>query len=123
LLPGGEHQLTLEYALDLLGAMAIVGAGIGQGGQSGVGGGVALGSGSVGGVPPGRLFILRKTPCEGQVVIDVDLTKAINDPRQRPLVQAGDILLLQYKCEEEILNFGLGTFFTYGLQQILQGNN
>ena len=122
LLPGGEHPLPRDYDLDVLGALAITGTGVGQGGQAGGGGG-ALGSGSVGGVPPGRLFILRKTPCDGQVVIEVDLTKAVNDPRQRPLVQAGDILILQYKCEEEILNFGLGTFFTYGIQQLLQNNN
>jgi hypothetical protein len=56
------------------------------------------------------------------VAIEVDLTKAINDPRQRPLIQAGDILILQYKCEEELLNFGMATFFTFGLWQLFQGN-
>ena len=125
LLPGGEHPLPRDYDLDVLGAMAIVGAGVGQGGQQGGGGSIGggLGANSVGGVPPGKLFILRKTPCNGQVAIEVDLTKAINNPSQRPLVQAGDILILQYKCEEEILNFGLGSFFTFGIQQLLGNNN
>jgi hypothetical protein len=76
-----------------------------------------------GGVPPGRLYILRKTPCDGQITIEVDLARAINNPRERPLIQPGDILILQYKCEEEILNFGLGSFFTFGLQQLISNNN
>jgi hypothetical protein len=120
LLRGGEHLIPRDYDLDVLGAMAIAGQGIGsqagQGGQGSVGGGLVQG---IGGVPPGRLYILRKTPCNGQVAIEVDLAKAINDPRSRPLVQPGDVLILQYKPCEEALNFGLGTFFTFGLQQLL----
>ncbi len=120
LLPGGEHPLPRDYDLDVLGAMAIAGAGIGNtnlGGSRGSFGGQGVAS-----VPPGRVYILRQTRCNGQVAIDVDLTAAINDPRQRPLIQAGDILILQYKCEEELLNFGIGTFFTYGLAELLRGN-
>jgi hypothetical protein len=123
LLPGGEFPLPRDYDLDVLGAMAIAGQGVaGSGGRGGGG----LGGGIVGGlssVPPGMLYILRKTPCDGQVAIEVDLAKAINDPRSRPLVQPGDTLILQYKCEEELLNFGIGTFFTYGLSELLRGNN
>ena len=122
MLPGAEVPLPRDYDLDVLGAMALVGQGAASrsmGGMGGMGGGFAQG---IGGVPPGRLYILRKTPCNGQIAIEVDLAKAINDPRQRPLVQAGDILILQYKPEEEILNFGLGTFFTFGIQQLFQNN-
>lgn len=124
LLPGGEFLLPRDYDLDVLGAMALAGTGIGGGGQQGGGGGGRGlgGAAAVGGVPPGMLYILRKTPCNGQIAIEVDLAKAINDPRSRPLVQAGDTLILQYKCEEEILNFGLGTFFTFGIQELLRGN-
>lgn len=125
LLPGGEWKIPRDYDLDVLGAMAIAGRGIassgqGGGGGGGMGGNFAMG---IGGVPPGNLYILRKTPCDGQVTIQVDLTRAINNPRERPLIQPGDILILQYKCEEELLNFGLGTFFTFGIQQLFNGNN
>lgn len=124
LLPGGEWKIPRDYDLDVLGAMAIAGRGIASTGQGGGGGGMggnlAVG---IGGVPPGNLYILRKTPCDGQVTIQVDLTRAINNPRERPLIQPGDILILQYKCEEELLNFGLGTFFTFGIQQLFNGNN
>lgn len=119
LLPGGEFMLPRDYDLDVLGAIAMTGGGIGSiadTGRSPFGGG--RGGGSV--VPPGMLYILRQTPCNGQVAIEVDLTKAINDPRQRPLVQAGDILILQYKCEEDLMNFGVTTFFTFGVAEILR---
>ncbi|TWU03623.1 polysaccharide biosynthesis/export family protein [Neorhodopirellula pilleata] len=121
LLPGGEFLLPRDYDLDVLGAMALAGQGIGGTIRQGGGGGFG-GASAVGGVPPGMLYILRKTPCNGQIAIEVDLAKAINDPRSRPLVQPGDTLILQYKCEEEILNFGLGTFFTFGIQELLRSN-
>lgn len=123
LLPGGEFLLPRDYDLDVIGAMALAGTGIGQGGNQGGGGGGIGGAAAVGGVPPGLLYILRQTPCNGQIAIEVDIAQAINDPRSRPLVQAGDTLILQYKCEEEILNFGLGTFFTFGIQQLFQNQN
>ncbi len=69
------------------------------------------------------LYILRKTPCNGQVTIEVDLAKAMTDPRERPLIMPGDTLILRYKCEEEVLNFGIGSFFTYGIQALLQNRN
>jgi hypothetical protein len=123
LMRGGEWPLPRDYDLDVLGAMAIAGSGIG--GPAGTGGG-GFGGGlspqSIGGAPPGMLYILRKTPCGDQITIAVDLTRAINSPGARPLVQAGDILILRYKCEEEALNFGLGTFFIAGVQRLFQGS-
>ncbi|NND98546.1 MAG: polysaccharide biosynthesis/export family protein [Pirellulaceae bacterium] len=118
LLPGGEFPLPRDYDLDVLGAMAIAGTGAYGATNSGGGGGLLGGASNA--IPPGRLYILRRTRGNGQVAIEIDLTSAINDPRQRPLIQAGDTLILQYKCEEELINFGLGTFFTYGLQYALR---
>lgn len=117
LLTGGEWSIPRDYDLDVLGAMAMSGTGLGSRGQANSGG---FGIGSVGGVPPGVLYILRKTPCNGQVTIEVDLAEATTDPRSRPLVMPGDTLILRYKPCEEILNFGIGSFFTYGIQALLQ---
>jgi len=116
LLPGREIPLPRDYDLDVLGAMALAGGGAFQGGQQQIGG---FGSG-ISGVPPGKLYILRKTPCNGQVAIEIELNNAVNDPRQRPLIQAGDTLILQYKCEEEAINFGISTFFTFGIRELLR---
>jgi hypothetical protein len=123
LLPGGEFPIPRDYDLDVLGAIALSGAGIasasGGGGGGGLGGGLARGLGTV---PPGNLFILRPLPCNGQITIHVDLAEALTDPRSRPLIQPGDTLILRFKPEEELLNFGIGTFFTFGIQQLLRGN-
>jgi hypothetical protein len=125
LLPPGQWALPRDYDLDALGAMALAGGGIASRGGAGGGGGGGImgGAQSLGGVPPGRLYILRRTPCKGQIAIEVDLAKAINNPAARPIVQPGDTLILQYKPCEEALNFGLGTFFTFGIQQLFSGRN
>ena len=99
--------------------MALVGQGA-YGQAAGAGRGIGNLGAAVATVPPGRIYILRETDCNGQIAIEVDLTKAINDPRSRPLIQAGDTLILQYKPEEELLNFGLGTFFTFGIQELFR---
>jgi protein involved in polysaccharide export with SLBB domain len=117
LLPGGEFLIPRDYDLDALGAMALAGQGVGSkiGGNGG-----GFGIQSFGGVAPGQLFILRQTPCNGQITIEVDIAKASQDPRERPLIQPGDTLILRYKPCEELLNFGIAGFFTYGIQAILQ---
>ena len=120
LLPPGQWPLPRDYDLDALGAMAIAGGGIAS--RGGAGGASLLGASSIGGVPPGRLYILRRTPCKGQIAIEVDLAEAINSPAARPIIQPGDTLILQYSPCEEALNFGLGTFFTYGIQRLFSGN-
>ena len=119
LLQAGEFPIPRDYDLDVLGAMALAGTGVASQRSGGFGG---L-QGTLGAVPPGRLYIVRKLPCGGQVTIEVDITKAINNPRDRPLIQPGDTLLLQYKPQEELLNFGLGSFFTFGIQSIFQRLN
>ena len=130
MLGGGEHPLPRDYDLDVIGAMSMVGGqalslsgGGGRGGGRGGGGGFGGGGGAgmVGGVAPGQLYIIRKTPCGDQITIAVDMVRALRNPRSRPLIQAGDMLWLQYKPSEEILNFSLGTFFTYGISEVLGG--
>jgi hypothetical protein len=122
LLPGGEFKIPRDYDLDVVAAMALTGGGISSPQQRGGGGGGGMGGmGQLfGGVPPGMLYVLRKTPCNGQITIEIDLAKANVDPRERILVQPGDILILRFKPSEEILNFGLGTFFTFGIQYALR---
>jgi len=118
-LPGGQFPIPRDYDLDVLGAMAL--AGYGAYNQARGGGGIAGVGGSAQIIPPGRLYVLRRTPRKGQIAIEVDLVKAINDPSQRPIVKPGDTLILQYKPCEEAINFGIGTFFTFGIQQLFRG--
>jgi hypothetical protein len=111
-----------DYDIDVLTALSVTGPGIAGNPMAGrgMGGGAGNFALGLGGVPPGDLYILRRTPCGGQVTINVDMARALRDPRSRPLVQAGDVLILRYKPEEEIFNFGLGTFFTFGIRELLR---
>jgi protein involved in polysaccharide export with SLBB domain len=120
LLPGGEFRIPRDYDLDVLTAMSLSGGGISRSQNGGGMGGMGGIGGMLGTVPPGMLYVLRKTPCNGQITIAVDLAKANLDPRERILVQPGDILILRFKPSEELLNFGLGTFFTFGIQYALR---
>lgn len=120
LLPGGEFRIPRDYDLDVLTAMSLSGGGISRSQNGGGAGGMGGIGGMLGTVPPGMLYVLRKTPCNGQITIAVDLAKANLDPRERILVQPGDILILRFKPSEELLNFGLGTFFTFGIQYALR---
>ena len=83
--------------------------------RGGLGGGML---GAVGGVPLSDLIVLRPIPGRRQLAIRVDLTQAYNDPRTRLYVRSGDTSILRYKAEEELINFGLATFFTFGIREL-----
>ena len=114
LLGGGEWSLPRDYDLDVLGAVSLAGTSVGASG----GGGVVGGAAST--LPPTELIVLRKLPGNRQIAISVDLTQAINDPRSRLLVAPGDTLVLRYKPKEEVMNFAISTFFTYGIRELFR---
>jgi protein involved in polysaccharide export with SLBB domain len=116
LLGGGELPLPRDYDLDVLAAVSISGQGIA--GSSRTGGG--LGGASVAQSLPTELIVLRRLPGDRQLNIRVDLNEAINDPRQRILVKAGDTLVLRFKPQEELINFATATFFTFGVRQLFR---
>ena len=115
LLGGGEFLLPRDFDLDVLGAVSLSGTNVGIGRPTGGAIGAAGGS-----VPPTNLIVLRRIPGNRQIAIRVDLTDAINDPASRILVQPGDTLILRFKPQEEFVNFGLTTFFTFGIRQLLR---
>ncbi|MEO1529836.1 MAG: polysaccharide biosynthesis/export family protein [Planctomycetota bacterium] len=121
LLGGGQFLLPRDYDLDILGALAIAGNGLGsQGGGGGGGGGVLGFTGGLGGPSPSLLFVIRKLPCGRTFNIMVDIQQAMNQSSQNIIVQPGDTLILRYKPHEELTNFGIGTFFTFGIRELLR---
>jgi hypothetical protein len=115
LLPGGQYPLPRDYDLDVLDAIAVAGTGLSTNPTGGLIGGL-------GGANPSHLYVIRRTPCGQQLTIGVDLNRAIVDPEERLLVQAGDMLILRHSPLEESSNFGLATFFTYGISRLLSSN-
>jgi hypothetical protein len=112
-LGGGEYPIPRDYDLDIMGAIAIAGGPVGSSGAvlSAVGqggGGQAFGQGGGGGskgpLPPTDALVIRKL-CDGsQIPIRIDLKRAIVDPSQRILIQPEDVVILRYKCAEEVVN-------------------
>ena len=114
LLGGGEFPLPRDYDLDVLAAISVANVGVGASQQSNLGG---LG-GSVQQQQPTEVIVLRQIPGDRQLAIRVDLNDAINDPRDRILIKAGDTIILRFKPQEEIINFASATFFTFGVRQL-----
>ena len=115
LLGGGEWPVPRDYDLDVLGAVALAGQGIGVGNAQRASNGIVSGASQI---PPTELIVLRRLPGNRQLAIRVDLTQAINDPQARLLVAPGDTLLLRFSPEEEALNFAISTFFTFGIREL-----
>jgi protein involved in polysaccharide export with SLBB domain len=117
LLRPGEFVVPRDKDTDVLNAVALAGGGIGAF-QQGSGGFASGLGGGIGSVPPSQLIIMRPLPGNRQIAIEVDLVKAINDPRERILIKSGDTLILRHKPREELLNFSIGAFFTYGIREL-----
>ncbi|MFL5338836.1 MAG: polysaccharide biosynthesis/export family protein [Gemmataceae bacterium] len=106
LLPIGEYVLPRDYDLDVVAAVAkvrgpLLNGGFNQNNQfTG-----QLVAGGLGAPSPSLLTVLRKTGHGRQLTIRVDLNRAMRDPRERILVQPGDVLVLQEKPGEAIARY------------------
>lgn len=121
LLPGGQFPLPRDYDIDVLGAMAVAGQGIGGVGRTAGGGTAAtLVGGGFSGASPTQLYVFRTLDDGRSITIGIDLVAAMNNPSERLLVKPGDTLVLRYKPCEELVNFSLVTFFTYGVRELFR---
>jgi protein involved in polysaccharide export with SLBB domain len=113
LLPSGIFQLPRDQNVDVLEAIAEVRGPLFNGGFGGSNLTGELVAPGFGAPSPSLLTVIRKTPNGGQVPITVDLRKALKDPRERLLVKAGDMLLLQEQPDEALARFFTQTFFNF----------
>jgi len=105
LLPTRQWVLPRDYDLDVVQLVAFVSGPMVNGdfNSDNLGGNV-IQSGL--GFPSSSLItILRKTPGGGQIPIRVTLDRALRDPRERVLVQAGDIIILQETVAEALTRY------------------
>jgi protein involved in polysaccharide export with SLBB domain len=122
LLPATENPLPTDYDLDVVEAVSriqgpLVSGGVSTNNLSGSIIGLGIGADS-----PSRLTVLRRTPGLRQVRIQVDLNQALRDPRERILVQNGDILILQ-ETPGEALSRYVTSILTAGLAYESQRGN
>jgi hypothetical protein len=115
LMPAGEHILPRDVDLDVIEAICRVRGPL-------VNGAVAVSNLSgqliqpgIGNPSPALLAVLRKTPGGGQVNIRVDLDRALCDPKERILVQPGDILVMQEKPSDAVTRWFTQTFLNFNL--------
>ena len=95
LLLNGEYLLPRDYDMGVVQAVAQIGGPLVNGGFGGNNLSGSLTNAGIGSPSPSLLTVLRRTPHNDQVNIRVDLNRAIRDPRENILVQAGDTLILQ----------------------------
>ncbi len=102
LLPGARIPLPRDEDVDVVEAIALAnGSAGGPLGQSGA----VLANGSPGFMrEPTRVLILRKLPDGRQLPIRVDLDRAMEDEKERILIQPDDVVMLQFKPSAAGLN-------------------
>jgi protein involved in polysaccharide export with SLBB domain len=105
LIQPGEYPLPRDSDLDVLEAVLatrgpVVNGALNNNNFTGVVVGQGLGS-----VSPSQLSVLRRAPGNRQIIIHVDLNRAIRDPRERILVQPGDVLILQETMAEAFTRY------------------
>jgi protein involved in polysaccharide export with SLBB domain len=115
LLPAGEHVLPRDVDLDVIGAIARVRGPLVNGGFAVSNLSGALIAPGIGNPSPSLLTVVRRTPGGGQVAIRVDLNRALCDSRERILVQAGDVLILQETPSETLARYFSQTFLNFNL--------
>jgi len=105
LLPSRFFFLPRDSDLDVVEAIIRAGGVINSGGLSSINiGGTTQGQG-LGSPSPRLVSVLRQTPNGGQVTINVDLSRAQRDPRERILVQSKDIIILQQEPQDAVAQY------------------
>ena len=110
LLPRGEFQIPRDYDLDVLEAVSRVQGTLVNGAFGGNNLNGLLIQPGIGNPSPSALTVLRRTPNGGQIPISVDLNRALRDPRERILIQPGDVLILQETTGEAIARYFTNVF-------------
>ncbi len=101
LLEGGRYPLPRDYNIDVLEAISMAGGSVASSAGSSGGQGGGIRSSSV--APATKVTIIRTVDCQQQA-IEVDLRCAISDPKQRVVIQRGDLILLEYRPREVMIN-------------------
>jgi protein involved in polysaccharide export with SLBB domain len=123
LLPRGEYPVPRDYDLDVLEAVAQVRGTLLNGAFGGNNLNGLLIQPGIGNPNPSALTVVRRSPNGGQIPISVDLNRALRDPRERILVQPGDVLILQETTGEALARYFTNVFsFGFASNVIQRGS-
>jgi protein involved in polysaccharide export with SLBB domain len=100
-----QFVLPRDYDLRVADAVALAGGPLINGGvtQNNLSG--AIIASGLGSPSPSMVTVLRRTKGYGQVAIKVNLNRALRDPRENILVQAGDMIILQETLGESLTRY------------------
>ncbi len=114
LLNGAKIPLPRDHDVDVLEAIAIANGHID--GPVNTNANFINGPGNL--FPPSRVLLVRRWGREQQMKIEVDISEAIDNPRERVIIQPGDLVILKYTPAEIALNTALNIVnFNYALNQ------
>jgi protein involved in polysaccharide export with SLBB domain len=122
LLPPAQHLLPRDYDLRVVQAILqargpLVNGAFSQSNLSG-----QIIPRGIGDPSPSLLSVLRPTPGGGQMIIRVNLNRALRDPRENLLVQPGDVLVLQETPTEAFARYFTQVFDFTLIWQAIQTN-
>jgi protein involved in polysaccharide export with SLBB domain len=113
LLNAGQYALPRDYDLNVVEAIAMVRGSLINGAfniNNFSGQVIAPG---IGFPNPSLVTILRRTHDGRQVAIRVDLNRALEDPRERIIIQPKDLIILQQTMGEALASYFTSTFFRF----------
>jgi protein involved in polysaccharide export with SLBB domain len=124
LIPSGEHVLPRDRDLDVVEAVASVRGPLLNGAfvNNNLAGNLI--NPGIGFDSPSLLVVVRRLPGGGQLPIRVDLNQALRDPRERILVQPGDLLILQEMPNAALARYVGTTLCNFNLTYLgIRGGN
>ena len=113
LLPAAEFEIPRDRDLDVIEAISLVKGPLLNGALGGSNLTGTLLEDGIGNPSPSLLTVLRRLPDRSVLPIRVDLTRALCDPRERILVKAGDVLILQEKPYEALARYTTKTLINF----------
>lgn len=115
LLFAGQYPLPRDYDIDVVEAIVLVRGALVNGGVNNINFSGALLQQGIGFPNPSMVTVLRQTPDCGQVAIHVDLNKALRDPRERVVIKARDVIILQQTVGEALTGYLTNTVLKFNL--------
>jgi len=121
ILGAGQFPLPRDIDLDIVEAVTFVRGPLLNGGFGQAQfGGAAINPG-IGTESPSLITVLRTTSTGRQLTIKIDLNEAMKDPRERLIVQSGDIIVMQEMPSESIWRY-FSQRYAFGItSQLIQG--